>query len=261
MSWSCIPYTYLQEREEESWQIYSSVTLQSRRVKSKSIPEKFCYKGSLTEYYQSFRFGTILQRSEAITQNAQKRSQHGRRCQMNSSCAAGSRNVHVKTSALPERGQALTESDQECGNTWHGSFAKYNRDSCSWKTHQRSLLGDWEPFLGTWPRWGTMRNGVCLEQTTLELRTEGNESGFWPTPNSRDWKDSGPTQGNRKSPNLGTVVGGKLNPAWVEWLMGWPAGWTDLNALEMDRFQQWQRQHLKFCMNDYQEEYNELPVD
>lgn len=30
------------------------------------------------------------------------------------------------------------------------------------------------------------------------------------TPNSRDWKDSGPTQGNRKSPNLGTqchVVG------------------------------------------------------
>src|SRR3990167_5231645 len=27
-----------------------------------------------------------------------------------------------------------------------------------------------------------------------------------PTPNSRDWKDSGPTQGNRKSPNLGVVV-------------------------------------------------------
>ena len=30
--------------------------------------------------------------------------------------------------------------------------------------------------------------------------------GSWPTPNARDWKDSGPTQGNRKSPNLGTVV-------------------------------------------------------
>jgi hypothetical protein len=24
--------------------------------------------------------------------------------------------------------------------------------------------------------------------------------------------------------------GGRLNPAWVEWLMGFPEGWTDLNA-------------------------------
>lgn len=27
---------------------------------------------------------------------------------------------------------------------------------------------------------------------------------------------------------LATVVGGKLNPTWVEWLMGFPLGWTDL---------------------------------
>lgn len=26
----------------------------------------------------------------------------------------------------------------------------------------------------------------------------------------------------------GTEVGGQLNPTWVEWLMGWPLGWTDL---------------------------------
>lgn len=24
--------------------------------------------------------------------------------------------------------------------------------------------------------------------------------------------------------------GGQLNPTWVEWLMGYPIGWTDLNA-------------------------------
>jgi len=28
--------------------------------------------------------------------------------------------------------------------------------------------------------------------------------------------------------DLPTVVGGSLNPNWVEWLMGYPIGWTDL---------------------------------
>jgi hypothetical protein len=27
----------------------------------------------------------------------------------------------------------------------------------------------------------------------------------------------------------------RLNPAWVEWLMGWPLGWTDLKPLETDK--------------------------
>jgi hypothetical protein len=62
-----------------------------------------------------------------------------------------------------------------------------------------------------------------------------------PTPNARDWKD-GKTAGNRKSPGLGVVahqldteIGGQLNPTWVEWLMGWPLGWSELKPLEMDK--------------------------
>jgi DNA (cytosine-5)-methyltransferase 1 len=31
---------------------------------------------------------------------------------------------------------------------------------------------------------------------------------------------------------LADQVGGQLNPNWVEWLMGWPTGWTDLKPLE-----------------------------
>jgi len=30
--------------------------------------------------------------------------------------------------------------------------------------------------------------------------------------------------------------GGSLNPDWVEWLMGWPIGWTDLKPLETDKY-------------------------
>ena len=31
------------------------------------------------------------------------------------------------------------------------------------------------------------------------------------------------------------TVGGKLNPTWTEWLMGWPLEWTDLKPLAMDK--------------------------
>jgi DNA (cytosine-5)-methyltransferase 1 len=41
-------------------------------------------------------------------------------------------------------------------------------------------------------------------------------------------------------------AGGHLNPTWVEWLMGWPLGWTDLKPLETDRFQAWRRSHGRF---------------
>ena len=41
--------------------------------------------------------------------------------------------------------------------------------------------------------------------------------------------------------------GGQLSPDWVEWLMGWPIGLTDLKPLAMDRFQEWLRRHGGCC--------------
>lgn len=35
---------------------------------------------------------------------------------------------------------------------------------------------------------------------------------------------------NQKAAELNGETGGTLNPTWVEWLMGFPIGWTDLNA-------------------------------
>ena len=32
-----------------------------------------------------------------------------------------------------------------------------------------------------------------------------------------------------------------LNPEWVEWLMGWPIGWTALDPLVEDRLKEWLR--------------------
>ena len=79
----------------------------------------------------------------------------------------------------------------------------------------------------------------------------------WPTPQASDSnKWSNQTLEDRKAKGqqirLSTAVspqgcqGGQLNPEWVEWLMGWPIGWTELKPLEMDKFREWQQQHSKF---------------
>jgi hypothetical protein len=59
---------------------------------------------------------------------------------------------------------------------------------------------------------------------------------FWPTPTCQDVKNNGaPSQKTRNTPPLNAAVGGSLNPMWIEWLMGWPLGWTDLKPLETDK--------------------------
>ena len=67
---------------------------------------------------------------------------------------------------------------------------------------------------------------------------------MWPTPTTRDYKDSGkavinshrdsilPVRVAKKDKEQWVKGGGSLNPTWVEWLMGYPSGWTDLNHSE-----------------------------
>jgi hypothetical protein len=73
------------------------------------------------------------------------------------------------------------------------------------------------------------------------------------TPKSRDWKGQsqrGIHAPGDALPNMdrgdGKPVGGSLNPTWVEWLMGWPLGWTDCAVPAMDKFRQWLLSHGKF---------------
>ena len=44
--------------------------------------------------------------------------------------------------------------------------------------------------------------------------------------------DSRGSNGGKNHRSLRTDVAGQLNPEWVEWLMGFPIGWTDLSASE-----------------------------
>jgi DNA (cytosine-5)-methyltransferase 1 len=53
------------------------------------------------------------------------------------------------------------------------------------------------------------------------------------TPTARDWRSGKASEEThaRNSRPLSEQIGGSLNPTWVEWLMGWPLGWTDLKPL------------------------------
>jgi hypothetical protein len=53
--------------------------------------------------------------------------------------------------------------------------------SRTWMTPQLTLLGEWEPFSGIWPRWGMSRSGEVFELPTWAPRTEEPECSYWPT--------------------------------------------------------------------------------
>ena len=50
------------------------------------------------------------------------------------------------------------------------------------------------------------------------------------------------TDEERKSFRAGN--GGQLNPDWVEWLMGWPIGWTRLSSMNPDDYERWKSQAI-----------------
>ena len=53
----------------------------------------------------------------------------------------------------------------------------------------------------------------------------------WSTPTAHNAKETNaPLESNLNTPTLAAQAGGPLNPTWVEWLMGWPLGWTDCGA-------------------------------
>jgi hypothetical protein len=71
----------------------------------------------------------------------------------------------------------------------------------------------------------------------------------WPTPDASAHKYR--LNGNSQQSNsLMALAGGKLNPDWTEWLMGWPPGWTDLKPLEMDKSHFVPLQHGNYLKND-----------
>lgn len=160
-------------------------------------------------------------------------------------------------------------------------YASFDLPTSFWKTAQGSLFADTQQLLPlAWPTWATWGPTGCWARPTAELPTAESDSGLWPTPVADDtgsrkakYAQGGtplslavklyptPTAGNDKSGGYLAEWGGSgarktmselvppeemfgpLNPEWVEWLMGWPIGWTDLKPLGTDKFREWLSAH------------------
>ena len=177
----------------------------------------------------------------------------------------------AKTSHSLEGGLASRVRDLVCGVSTGDLLASYDPALSSLRTCQASLVSDWETFSETLPRSGMMLAGNVYQRVPLALPTDGTDGGSWPTPRKNDAEKRGqiandprnglpaaamywPTpvkrdcrtiKGAKRAPNatgsepLTVVVGlmegttiGALNPTWVEWLMGFPLGWTALERSE-----------------------------
>jgi len=124
-----------------------------------------------------------------------------------------------------------------------------------WEPHTSDNDGSYLPT-PTATEYGTNQSMSEGSKIRMSLPMMARKN-LWPTPCASDNRD----RGNMSDPavqrriRIGKQVGlstavketkecGTLNPLWVEWLMGFPIEWTDLNALGMQWFQCKQKKPL-----------------
>ena len=100
----------------------------------------------------------------------------------------------ARTSAQLGRAQESKGVDPVSGLSLPASLAKFDPATSSWRTAPSLLAEVSEPFSGTWPRCGTMRNGSSWGLRMLELPTSEIGYGFWPTPLATEGSHGGPNQ-------------------------------------------------------------------
>lgn len=177
----------------------------------------------------------------------------------------------VRTFPLLDLEQAWTVSEADYFLKLQDSQESVNLNLFYLKTSLPSEPVEGKEWLKNWPRSGMTVDGRLYRPQALEPCIKGSagsylptpiasEGGYnrslganakprptlatmarhnmWPTPCARDWKDNGksPAELERNSTTLATIAGGQLNPQWIEWLMGYRIGYTELSALETEWF-------------------------
>lgn len=150
----------------------------------------------------------------------------------------------VRTSALPASESVWQVLALDSGKSFLESSEASDPNTCWWKTCPHCEAAVWERFSEIWPRAGMMRNGIVFPQAPLVPLTGEIAFSLLPTPTASQGGgyNQSASPGARVRPSLEmmakkslwpdrkSIPPGQLNPKWVEWLMGFPLGWTDLDV-------------------------------
>ena len=174
---------------------------------------------------------------------------------------------HVRTSAAQDAVLGSWVSEAVSGRRWPESSELFVRSGSLRKMFRPYAVEGLPWSFKISARSGMMRNGTVSPLPPLVRLTDGIGSGssliatptatanqlcpsmqkhpgcraMWPTPQASDhiqkrtsksWAAKGAINQSLANPEITGVTGGKLNPRWIEWLMGYPDGWTDLSNSE-----------------------------
>jgi hypothetical protein len=111
-------------------------------------------------------------------------------------------------------GKSPFEAQGKIPAMWPTPTARDWKGISSW-SRKRETIEDLPAAVALWPtpRAGSMCGGTGAAEKIEERYSDGTI-----------------TSEERQAMRAGN--GGKLNPTWVEWLMGFPTGWTDLEDSE-----------------------------
>jgi len=205
-------------------------------VRSTLIVKPCCLIDSLTIYYQEHPSGTISPTYAGAEIRETPTSSMG-----------GS---HARISALQDAERAWQASEADYFTRSFVYFGKQDQDFCSWKTFQQSQGAEELTSLEKLPRWGMTVDGALYPLNRLERNIKERDGFFWPTPKARDAKAAGmQSEQRRDNPSLPCrvwmITGRKINLCWLEWLMLYPIGWTELEPWAMQWFRDKRKKHSK----------------
>jgi len=265
MSWHC-----LQAQEEASWEGSCLDGAPSALLNMMPMRGESCSPDNATDACQDSPSGTT---------SAHSMEGHGKVTSTSFQAGSHARTSAPQERAQesPGSGQGYGERWPESLAKWDPDTSSWKTRQCSLfgglesfsETWPRwGMMRDGECWALTTPEHLTKETGSGLWPTVrssdgerggrgdLIQAVRGNPNShyrMWPTPTACMSNGSSPAALTRKSgesrenDRLDHAVmaanGGQLNPTWVEWLMGWPLGWTDCAASATDRFQQWCDSH------------------
>ncbi len=220
---------------------------QSHIAKSILIVKKYCCVEWHTGIYKPLQFGMTCEHSI-------KNQGHFLLAQS----ISFTQGFHARISVLQEMEKAWAESEVsysmrllDCPNPLilHSFFSK----TCPLSLEEVELK-----LSGRLPKWGTIVDGVLYQHNIPIHHSCEKDGSYWPTPTAsqaaKPIRKPSPTRLKKKhgydlQDKIGEkypeLIGQKINVQFLEWLMGYPLNWTEVEHWEIQSFPNKQKQPSK----------------